>query len=902
MDASGGSTRPVDGSVIIPSVPGGERGVAERVAQVATVGAFNGAPAGGSPLAGRVCEVIQLSLPIRGAIDSIVEEFFCQEGESGTLENVYTKLSDGSERLPVAQLLKNPRLKTEGIVPRLEERAIGSREDVIQLAIGFKDGEQRKRFAAFLETKKDCFPSLETRAAGRSTFEFGIVGVAKDLPFHYLAYSDHFSQALDQMGYVPGSDFDARAYKTAVITDADGTIWEAPVPGESPEARHLGNSPAKNAILNYLRKGGVLIINSGNDPERVIKKVFYGIPEGEKEALLSRILVAASGGAALCKINPDRSYEEIRGYREEALKYKEVPIDSLDVIYLGDDHKKDGNDWDAFEAAGFERSICVSSALKTEIPHELQSHQVTGKEKATQRIFESISKKFNSREPLFSEETIKAVIGESREAGFSDRTNLREQWSEKMAFIKEYNPDDLVRLFNDLNEETPTDDVNRVIDDFKTKVTTMPTLVRSLEQIYQSTVSAIRGKETALAHFELARRREGAYSSPLVDDVSEPVINIQRKLPSKEVVLEDARTIAAAFQQPTRFTKAADGVLVQTPLSDSEINTTTDCILINGNNDLIQVERMAGVYKKIVDTGRSPPVVVISGFGGHGTSPGSIFAHSEAATMGDYFQRLLSSDIQPKTAAELSQASTTGAGAGSSTDASHPGLILEERARNSGENVKFTIEELSRAGLHPRHILISGTPSAIWRQTASFIAQNGGYEWDSISMNPPKATEAEMERYFSNDIDAMISMVCVLREVASYLEYSMTTNYLAPVVPTQPAFEEAVQKFADYYTQLTGQRSPLGDVAEFCAEFRNASDLRAQGKVQESKAIFDRFSEKVKPLANYFRMSFALIERAHMEVVQETGLSGAVHQLAEQKSHTYRALDLHTPRAPPSKS
>jgi hypothetical protein len=845
--------------------------------------------------------VIRLSEETRGELDRLITEFFKvdPEGLSDAAKKIpdsHAFFKDGTETVHdhmITTVLKHPSLKAIGESPRFEERKAGS--DVIQVAIAFKNSAQRDRFFAFLERNE--FSGIETRKAGRTTFEAGTEGVSKSLPFHFLASSENFSTTLDQMGYTPSPLFDARTHRTAIVADADGTIWETPRASEPPEGRHLGNSDAKDSILKYLRKGGVLIINSGNDPERVVTKVLAGIPADERSSLLSRILVSASGGSILLSINPDGTYKEIEGYRQSALSCKQMPLDSLDVVYLGDDHKKDGNDWDAFEAVGFDRSICVpAEKLESPIPIELKKNMVRGKENATKFVMESITKRLVSGKKVFTPTSIAHIAAEASVRKQGIQLDLRAQIElrvKKMAAI-------IPEAFRGVDTEKPITLMNGKLLEAFERIThkkahdspevflkqvistalTNPDVAKILLEIEKEIVAETAKPPGATlsdwssrlrkgADVELeARRSPSTVSGGIVESTSSGAIDLVRKIEERigslDEVKFDAKVIADAFQQPVRFTKSIDGKFEITPTSKlAAITSDIDGVLINGNNDLLQVEHTAHLYRSLTKReGAPPPLVTISGFGGHGTSPGSIFSYTEAETMGAYF------DIIAKPEGPV---------------------ILETEARDSGQNVSLSIQKWRSMGAEPKHLLISGTPSAVWRQAAGFMAQCKDYPWDSITICPPTKDDPEMDKYFLSDTDGMISMMCSLREVASFLDYQTRTNFLAPVIPDRAKFERSIETFVKYYEKLTQNPSPIGDGRAFCEKFLAAIEKKSAGDLS-AKAELLQLSALVEPMASFFRTSFSAIESVHMKVSSQKSLSGLISDLSKEQSHTYRAL------------
>ncbi len=218
-----------------------------------------------------------------------------------------------------------------------------------------------RRFQAAAEIAQQCQQQkipVQLKLAGSSSMEFNILGVDKSLPIHFLQGA--FDLVLDEMQYQPGRFIDSRKTKTVIAADGDGTIYDGPRIGVLPG---LAESPVKEAMITYLKAGGIFMLISGNDMNRVVRRIVGALPA----EVYCRILVAANGGADLVYINAQGQSVPVTIYKNKALDFvsdqssKEV----LDIVYLGDDPSSDGNDYPAFLAVGAPNAVCVQSLQET---------------------------------------------------------------------------------------------------------------------------------------------------------------------------------------------------------------------------------------------------------------------------------------------------------------------------------------------------------------------------------------------------------------------------------------------------------------------------------------------------------------------------------------------------------
>jgi hypothetical protein len=209
----------------------------------------------------------------------------------------------------------------------------------ISLVIALRDEKtQRAAYEAFQRQFAEC--GLRSVMAGVGSLEVGFV--TKGVCFRWLI--PKLRWLLDRIEYRP-HDFDARRHLSVLVTDADGTIW--PKLGDDRWER----SEAREPLLQYLGKGGVMVILSGSDPTRIAQRL-----ESVPIELMRRVVIVGSGGHLMMWCG-----EEIEEYRKELLNLPPPEPDHIDILYLDDDGREDGNGYDALRAVG-KNQFCVSDA------------------------------------------------------------------------------------------------------------------------------------------------------------------------------------------------------------------------------------------------------------------------------------------------------------------------------------------------------------------------------------------------------------------------------------------------------------------------------------------------------------------------------------------------------------
>ncbi len=243
-------------------------------------------------------------------------------------------------------------------------------------------GPKRAQAAARIAQKcKELGLGMHLKLAGTSSIEFNVDGVDKSLPIRFL--QSDFENVLKEMNYQPGTHIDSRISKTVIAADGDDTIYDGPHIGSLPT---LAESPVREALCAYLQAGGIFMLVSGNDINRTFKRLVDTLPK----EVYCRVLVAANGGAELVHVNFKGQAVPVSGYRRQALYLAQdkSKVHVLDMVYIGDDGSKEGNDYPAFRAVGFKNSILVAPKFLAEYDTALQSGYVGGLLQGTRKFLE----------------------------------------------------------------------------------------------------------------------------------------------------------------------------------------------------------------------------------------------------------------------------------------------------------------------------------------------------------------------------------------------------------------------------------------------------------------------------------------------------------------------------------
>lgn len=239
----------------------------------------------------------------------------------------------------------------------------------------------------------DVFQSvrLVIKSSGKMSLEVNVQGVNKALPIRY--FLKNWSALLDQIQYQPSRNFDANLFKTWVAADGDGTLYGAPQVDLLPK---LTESPAYHPLENYLSRGGIFLLISGNSLERTIDRVQNSLPV----SLRKQFLISANGGADFGYFDTGGNFKIFSDYISSALtENSEQVFEIHDGIYIGDDGSLEGNDFAAYKYLGVERSFLVGKPM---IPNTYVCVKEHGVHSTAMLLTTLVSMMNSPQEPLFS--------------------------------------------------------------------------------------------------------------------------------------------------------------------------------------------------------------------------------------------------------------------------------------------------------------------------------------------------------------------------------------------------------------------------------------------------------------------------------------------------------------------
>lgn len=303
--------------------------------------------------------------------------------------------------------LSSEERKNKNLKPRIEIRAV--KKIAIQVALAFSNTFQRDEFFNLMKNKEP-FSKFNLITAGTSTIEFSPKGIDKGTPLLFLR--SHFTWLLSQMNYkCENLDLiDQNIDPTYIVSDADGTLWKKRMKDDT---SFLQNFPTIKPLKKFLNLGGLLFINSGNDIFRIAKMVYRGFKNDKKA--LSRIGIFACGGTSLY-LFAQNEIKEIEPYREMALDLPNNIILDSSCVYLGDDERKLGNDWPAFEKIHENRRICVSKIDTRELDLSLQINHLPALEKASTLFLQALNEILQCKKngSLLSDQNIQIIVQKIR--------------------------------------------------------------------------------------------------------------------------------------------------------------------------------------------------------------------------------------------------------------------------------------------------------------------------------------------------------------------------------------------------------------------------------------------------------------------------------------------------------
>lgn len=306
----------------------------------------------------------------------------------------------------------------------------------------------------------------------------------------------------------------------------------------------------------------------------------------------------------------------------------------------------------------------------------------------------------------------------------------------------------------------------------------------------------------------------------------------------RDVVISDAITLHTFITPSTTIVRDEKGKITESPYQ-LDAKNLPDAFFVFGNNDLKVMDNVAKRYFECKKHGKAP-IIFVSGLGGHATASGHIFGKSEAETIQ---HRLLALGV-PKEA-----------------------IIIETKAKNSGQNVEFTDAIMKSMTNHQfDHILIFGSPTNVGRQIRTY-EQQSTYPWKRISTQSPTVAEIK-HTYYQNKKNAAINMIAILCEIGKFLSYTLNDNYMsARAVINEDQLKAAAKIFFEYY-KILRQRNIDSDklTNSFIANYHESIRSRATAKTPDAIAAeltmrrSTPTAKLIKQLDIEFRAIFQIME------------------------------------------
>jgi hypothetical protein len=365
-----------------------------------------------------------------------------------------------------------------------------------------------------------------------------------------------------------------------------------------------------------------------------------------------------------------------------------------------------------------------------------------------------------------------------------------------------------------------------------------------------------------------------------------------------EEIQEDAQILHALLTPNLLVTRYKESTV-------SEIDPMPgipDAILIFGNNDLQQIDFIAKLYHQYpVD---KKPLLYFCSFGGHGTLHRPIFSFTEAESLSRRMEEL---GVSRDNMVMEYESTDTGSNIRLleqfilvryilghlnemplhllfKEESFESGveflnkMMMKKRQPISPENqlrlnkilasAKEYLESMKETGkeinLH-RNILISGTPAALLRQLRSF-EQQATLPWHKISCQSPGIDDL-LDYYYSNSHVAGINFIYALRELSTFLDYTLHTDYVTKNPIDEDLLGNAAIILSKYFEHFTRKKvAPEDIVAEFVTKLETG---------QPSKLI--------KEIAHRFRLMFFYVEVNHLKELSSLTAS-PMSTVAEQSA------------------
>lgn len=724
-------------------------------------------------------------------VNSVLETFKGAYANSlqGAEKERFQELSADEQNQQVYNWLADPGRMERNEKPRLEFReCFGNPPIVANIAVccsdRAEDPESMKREAVFGELSKgEVGENFHLAKAGSTTIELSSKNVDKSTPIKFLRHHENFENLLADSGYVPGRTINALQSRTVVVSDADGTIWDKPQTGMGVEATNLANSAAREPIVQYLKEGGVLVLNTGNDPARTERRFLAGLQDIKEQdsklynEILSRVIVASAGGGSLA-IFSEGEMKEITEYHHFDPKIDE-DLSDLDLLYLGDDPKEVGNDFPAFQASEG-RYICV--APKGANVEHIKERVQEGEVNSVKDIFTAIVNQARvNRTALRGTKSVKlfqdmnAILANTRHIGEAKRVVA--DTLEKVGGSR----DGLNAMFHSaVKVNRPCVIDSRVIEEI---AGSLPKAPDQGHQTYESLTGRIR---------DMQAHRGSSVANAATATVDE---------------LKEGENIASA--QVSAFLGQTDFV------NQSKAGEVKLRILEPGNNDqstpMFVAYQIQELRRQVEERGGNPSniniEVLVMGKGGHATTalfpqigqmiPEGFSGTEEAISLGETLVKTLEKmNIDHRPVCDFAE-----------SRAGQVSIKLEKDSTNTGQNVARAVESYGQS--KPDYNWCVAAPTSSLRQALTF-----GYQYrkskeepllyDKLwSMTLPRGPEF-VEKSLS-DYQVTMELYATLAENARLVNYAMGPDPFIPPFTSDPEeFHGFIDQLYQDYAQLKG--------------------------------------------------------------------------------------------------
>lgn len=182
--------------------------------------------------------------------------------------------------------------------PLIEERKNAAGE-TIQLTVYFKTDEMRDKVYRNVQALDGV---ISIKQAGTDAIDITLGGIDKALPVKF--FLKNYLPIMQEMGFNPHTEPPA-----IVCIDLDGTTYGPEREIVPVSENTYGNSSKINqSLVEYLKTGNMVFVNTGGTLERSLVRFLIGILKDEnlkpedRERCISKLLFASNGGSSLARV------------------------------------------------------------------------------------------------------------------------------------------------------------------------------------------------------------------------------------------------------------------------------------------------------------------------------------------------------------------------------------------------------------------------------------------------------------------------------------------------------------------------------------------------------------------------------------------------------------------------